>query len=230
MKHATFPYLATGTALAIGAGVLSDIDTWGSCVARSFGWVTETLALAVHKIAGGHREGTHSGIGDAICALLAVLAISLESVHFRLHLGPVSRELSVGRIMLALYLALLFGAGMKALRHPRRDLYREVLAIGGAVAMAWSGWDTGGIAWAILIGTMVHALGDDLTKHGTPWLLPFTDHCFHILPKCMRISTGHFTERRIIAPACVLALGFLAFNAVAPGIELSVWATALHAI
>jgi len=84
--------------------------------------------------------------------------------------------------------------------------------------MAWTGWDAGGIAWAILIGTVVHALGDDCTKHGTPWLLPFTDHCFHILPKCMRISTGHFTERRIIAPACVLALGFLALHAVSPGL------------
>lgn len=230
VKHQSVPVLVTGTAIAIGAGVLSDIDTRGSCVARSFGWITEVMAAAVHKLAGGHREGTHSAIGDGICALIAVLAIALEPVHFHVHVGPVARELSMGRIMLALYLALLFGAGMKALRHPRRDLRRELLAIGGAVAMAWSGWDAGGIAWAILIGTAVHAAGDGLTEHGVPYLLPLTNRCYHLLPKHLRISTGHATERLFIAPACVLALILLAVNAVAPGAELSLWAHVSHAI
>jgi membrane-bound metal-dependent hydrolase YbcI (DUF457 family) len=212
--HPTLPYLATGTAVAIGAGVLSDSDTRGSCVARSFGWASEALAWVVGKISGGHREYTHTGIGDVICALLATGAIALEGTRFHVHLGPVTRELSVGRVILAVYLALLFGAGMKALRVIRRDHRREFVAVAAAVAMAWSGWDSGGIAWAILVGTACHAAGDALTIHGVPWLLPFSKHEFHLLPEGLRISTGHVVERAIIAPGFLLAGAFLAYHAV----------------
>jgi membrane-bound metal-dependent hydrolase YbcI (DUF457 family) len=210
--HLHLAYLAAGTAVAIGAGVLSDLDTRGSCVARSFGWSSESLAWCVHRISGGHREGTHTAVGDAICAGLAVLAIALEGVHFAVHLGPVTRELSAGRIFLGIYLALLFGAGLKALRLIRHDHSREVLAVAAATAMAWSGFDARGIAWAILLGTFVHAAGDALTKHGVPWLEPFSDHELHLLPEHLRIATGHLTERAVIAPGCLLALGFLAWH------------------
>jgi membrane-bound metal-dependent hydrolase YbcI (DUF457 family) len=212
--HPTLPYLATGTAVAIGAGVVSDSDTRGSCVARSFGWVTEALAWVVGKISGGHREYTHTGVGDVICALLATGAIALEGTHFHVHLGPVSRELSAGRVILAVYLALLFGAGMKALRVIRRDHRRELVAVAAAVAMAWSGWDSGGIAWAILVGVVAHAAGDGITEHGIPYGKPFTDRVVHLLPKPLRISTGHVTERAIIAPGFLLAGAFLAYHAV----------------
>jgi len=213
--HQRPAFVLAGTAVAIGAGVLSDADTRGSCVARSFGWVTEAMAWVVHRISGGHREWTHTAVGDGICALLAVLAISLEGEHFRLHAGPLSRELSAGRVMLGVYLAILLGAGMKALRILHRgELGREALATGLAVAMAWSGFDQGGVAWAILLGTVVHALGDGLTEHGEAYFRPLTDHVFHLLPKPLRLSTGHFTERFIIAPAMIAALAFLAYHAV----------------
>ena len=74
--------------------------------------------------------------------------------------------------------------------------------------------DSGGIALAILVGTIAHAAGDGLTKHGVPWLEPFSSHVFHLLPKCLRISTGHATERFLIAPAFLLALAFLAYHAI----------------
>jgi membrane-bound metal-dependent hydrolase YbcI (DUF457 family) len=218
--HPTLPYLAVNTAIAIGAGVLPDLDTVGSTVARSFGWISECMAYCVRGISGGHREGTHTGVGDVVCALIAVAAILMEGIRLHLHLGPFSRELSAGRIILAAYLALLFSAGAMALRF-RRNHLREVLAIGAAVAMAWSGFDARGIAWAILVGTAVHAGGDALTKHGVPWLEPFSSHEFHLLPEPMRISTGHIVERAVIAPAMVLALAFLAWHAVlVPGISL----------
>jgi membrane-bound metal-dependent hydrolase YbcI (DUF457 family) len=207
-------YLATGTAIAIGAAVLPDLDTVGSSAARSLGWVSEGLAWVVHRISGGHREGTHTAVGDVICALLAVAAIVTEGVHFRVHLGLVSHELSAGRLVLAFYLALLFGAGMKALKVLRRHgKLRELAAIAGGIWLAWSGFDAHGIAWAILLGTAVHAAGDALTKHGVAWLEPFSSHVFHLLPEHMRLSTGHFTERKIIAPGFVLALGFLSWHA-----------------
>lgn len=211
--HPSLPYLATGTAIAIGAGVLPDLDTVGSCVARSFGFASEALAYLVRAISGGHREGTHTGVGDIVCALIAVVAIATEGIHFHVHVGPFARELSAGRIVLALYVALLLSAGAKALRLGH-DRPREFLALAAGIAIAWSGWDARGIPWAILIGTAIHAAGDGLTIHGVPWLKPFSDHEFHLLPKPMRISTGHIVERAFIAPAMVVALGFLAWHAV----------------
>lgn len=214
--HPTLPYLATGTAVAIGSGVLSDSDTRGSCVARSFGWVTEALAWVVHRISGGHREYTHTGVGDVVCALLATGAIGLEGRHIHVGYGAYGQELSVGRAILAVYLALLFGAGLKALRWIRKDRRREALAVVAGVAMAWTGWDSGGIAWAILVGTVAHAAGDGITEHGIPYGKPVTDHVVHLLPKPLRISTGHVAERAFIAPAFIAALVILAAHAVDP--------------
>lgn len=216
VAHQPPAILATGTALAASAGVLSDWDTQGSCVALSFGWITEAMAWCIHRLSGGHREWTHTGVGDVFCALLAVVAIALEPVHFlarfHAHGYTVSRHLSVGELILGAYLAILFGAGMKALRIIRKDLWREAAAIGLAMVMVVTGWDTGGIAWAILLGTVVHAIGDGLTEHGEAYFRPLTKHVFHLLPKRLRISTGHFVERRLLAPAMVLALGFLAWH------------------
>lgn len=219
--HPSLPFLVTGTAIAVGAGVLPDLDTVGSSVARSFGLASEILAHIVRRISGGHREGTHTGAGDVVCALIAVAAIALEGAHFHVHLGPFARELSVGRVILAAYIALLLSAGAKALRFGH-DFTREVLSLAAGIAIAWSGWDARGIPWAILLGTAVHAAGDGLTKHGVPYLEPFSSHEFHLLPEGMRISTGHFVERIVIAPAMVLALGFLAWHAVqmTPGLHV----------
>lgn len=212
--HQPLPILATGTALAIGAATLPDMDQRGSCAARSFGWITECGASVVHRIAGGHREGTHEAVGNVICAALALLAIALEGWHLSLHWHGWAWHPSVGRLILGAYLALLFGAGMKALRHPRRDFRREVLAIAAAGAMVYFSWDTGGIAWAILLGTVVHCAGDGLTKDGCPWLEPITSHRFHLLPKRARITTGKAVERVVICPALVLVLAFLAWHAI----------------
>jgi membrane-bound metal-dependent hydrolase YbcI (DUF457 family) len=214
--HMPLPVLATGCAIAVGAAVLPDLDTRGSCVARSFGWLSEGLAWIVHRISGGHREYTHTGAGDVLCAALAAGAIAAEPFYVRWHLRILGRvvpfAVSPGRIVLALYLALLLGAGLSALNLIRRAHRREILAIVAAVVMAWTGWDTGGIAWAILLGTFAHALGDGLTKHGLAWGRPFTRHVFHLLPERLRISTGHWPETMIVTPLLLVALAFLAWH------------------
>ena len=202
--------LLAGTAIACGAGVLPDMDTVGSTVARSFGAATECIAYGVRAISGGHREGTHTGVGDAVCAGLAVLAIALEGVHFRAW----HHELSAGRIVLGAYLAILFGAGMMALRILHRGNGRRyLLAAAAAGAMAWTGFDAGGIAWAILLGTAVHCFGDMLTKHGVAWGRPFTSHVFHLLPERLRLSTGHGAEH-VLDLAMTLTLLALAVHEV----------------
>ena len=117
--HMPLPVLATGLAVAVGAAVVSDLDTEGSCVARSFGGISEGLAWIVHRISGGHREYTHTGAGDVLCAALAAGAIAAEPFYVRWHLRILGRvvpfAVSPGRVILAVYLALLLSTGLKAL-------------------------------------------------------------------------------------------------------------------
>ena len=161
---------ATTAAIALGAGTEPDVDQPGSCIARAFGPITEALAWTVRRLSGGHREGTHTAAGNAISAGLAAIAIALESWHPHVHVHGVTVSVPVGRALLGTYLALLFAAGMGAVRWPRRTSRRWAVAVGASAAIAVTGWDAAGIAWAIFIGAAIHCAGDALTKDGDPWL------------------------------------------------------------
>ncbi|MEO5874709.1 MAG: metal-dependent hydrolase [Streptosporangiaceae bacterium] len=69
-----------GAVVCAGAAVLPDIDHHGSHVARTFGPFTRGFAWVVGKVAGGHRNGTHSALGVALIAALVFLA---SGVHTR---------------------------------------------------------------------------------------------------------------------------------------------------
>jgi len=218
--HQPVPLLLTGTAIAIGAGVLPDLDTARSAVALSFGKASQGLAWVVAKISGGHRKDTHTAIGDGACALLALGAIALEGWHRTLRLEGFTVHYSVGRVLLWAYLGLLLGAGAMALHVLRRHKWwREGLALAAAAALAGTGYAAGSVGWAILIGTAVHAMGDELTKHGVAYLAPITQHRFHLLPQWACIETGGPVERRLIMPAAsaalVLLLALSAYHAAA---------------
>jgi membrane-bound metal-dependent hydrolase YbcI (DUF457 family) len=231
VAHMGRPLLALSTAVAFGAGTLMDLDTHGSAPAEAFGWVTERLAGGVHVVSGGHREETHTVFGDAIFASVSIVALWAERFrltlwhHARftwhgplgivLHHSPVTWATNWGMLLLIAYLALLFGAGMKALRILRRhDLLREAIAIAGAAALGLSGYDAHGIALAVLIGATAHALGDSCTEHMIQPFLPVSKVKFSLLPKCLRIRTGHAAERYLVLPAMVLAVAFLAARAI----------------
>jgi membrane-bound metal-dependent hydrolase YbcI (DUF457 family) len=207
--------LLLSAAVAAGAGTLPDLDTVGSAPARAFGLLTEALAWCVRAVSGGHREGTHTALGDVTFASIAVLALWAERFPVTLHAARDHWHTSWGMLALIAYLALLFGAGSKALRvMHRHDLRREALAITAATVLALSGYDAHGIALAVLVGTVAHCAGDGITKHGVAWFLPFSRRVIHLLPKRLRITTGGRAERWLVMPALVLVLAFLAYRAV----------------
>lgn len=190
--HLASPVLAFRMVIAGGAGTLPDLDTAGSLPSRVFGWVTGLLAVVVHRISGGHREGTHTAIGDLVAAGLAALAVAY-------------RHDLAGKIALGFYLAVLIGVVLEVTRIVRHQITREITAIAIAAAVAVTGYDAGSIAWAVLLGTVVHCAGDALTKHGVAWFEPFTSHRFHLLPERLQITTGQHAERFVIFPALIIA-------------------------
>lgn len=199
--------MAVHVAAAGGAGALCDLDCYGSAASRSFGTGTEALSWAVAKAAHGHRNGTHTVIGDFVFAGAAALALALEPYKVSF---PVSRHIpflpatvavSVGGVLLWLYLCLLFGAGLKAMswRWFRHDHVREFWACAAASAVVAFGWDLPGITMAVLLGTFIHCAGDSITKEGVAWFEPFSRHRFHFgIPERFCITTGHWVERIVV--------------------------------
>jgi membrane-bound metal-dependent hydrolase YbcI (DUF457 family) len=106
LLHLGVPELAAGIVVAGGAGVLPDLDHPLASPARSFGPVSQVVANGVHKVAGGHRQRTHTlvatiAVGGAVWGLgyadrwaALVLIFVLAAFALRL-LGPRSARGSV---------------------------------------------------------------------------------------------------------------------------------------
>ena len=204
----------TLSAFTAGWATWNDLDQCGSCAARSLGFASEAVAWVVRKLSGGHRHLTHSALGVAIFTALAWAAC-----HYR-HSVP-------GRIVLGAFLLLGIAAGLGALRLGGH--HADVLALAASAAIVWTGWGLALVPLATGLGMATHICGDMLTVEGCPVFDPLTSRHFG-LPRPVGFTTGTWRETRIVDPLALVALILLAFNAVAPGIELSVWATALHAI
>ena len=61
--------------------------------------------------------------------------------------------------------------------------WADLLAIGGAAALIWSGYGAAGIPWAIAIGTATHVAGDMLTDEGVPLFWPLSRQHVRVLPE-----------------------------------------------
>ena len=189
----------TLTALTAGFATLPDLDSTGSCAARSLGFLSEGFAWLVRLVSGGHRHATHSILGVAVFTALTWLAC-----HYR---GE-----PYGRAVLAAVLALAIAAGLRALRLGGHSA--DLLAIATAAAIAWTGWYLALIPLACGIGVITHILGDACTDVGVPLAWPVTLRQQFLLPPALRFTTGHTAERFAVDPLIMLGLGWLAWHAV----------------
>ena len=196
--HAGLAGIAATAALFAAEAPVPDLDTCGSCAARSLGFLSEGFAWTVSKLARGHRHGTHSLLGVAVLTGLTYLVCEF-------------REYLPCRILLAFLLAIAIAAGLRALRLGGH--FADVLAICAAAGIAWRGWDLGLIPLACAGGCLTHIAGDALTDSGVPLLWPFRDYRFKLWPEPFAFTTGTRPETAV-AFVLVLALGWLAYHAV----------------
>lgn len=197
LLHVTGANLAAGIALTAGAGLLPDLDEPGSTIAREGGFLTMALAWVVHRVSGGHRKGTHSLAGIAVFTAAAALAVTFDAAIW-------------ARVVLWLFLALLLGAGLHAVRLGGH--HGDVLALAAAGVAVW--WHAG-LSWVplcIALGALAHLAGDMCTHHGCPLLYPLDRRDFGLLPEPLRISTGKFAEHWVVSPLLVAGLVFLAWH------------------
>lgn len=141
-----------------GTALLPDLDSSGSSAARMWGPLTRVPALAIGRLAGGHRWGTHDLL---LAPALFAAAASLVS------LAP-GGQLVVLAVLLGLILRGLAITGAGRLRGAGVNLVLSWV-------VAW--WLTGAmthdelnalIPWVITGGMIVHILGDALTLSGVP--------------------------------------------------------------
>ena len=204
--------LATGIALAAGAGLLPDIDHPDSSVALSFGFLTNAFSWLVEKISGGHRHGTHAVIGVALFTLGA-----LSAAHYQM-LAP-RAAFSWPLVPAGLYLALLYSAALRALKIGGH--HGDLIGIGGAVLTVYTGsdlltltsWHVPMLALATALGCVAHIVGDELTHGGCPLLYPVSGHEFHLLPRPLQITTAKVAETYAIFPLLALALALAVWHA-----------------
>jgi membrane-bound metal-dependent hydrolase YbcI (DUF457 family) len=168
--------VVAGALVTAGAALLPDVDHPSATIARSGGFVTHVVAAAASTAAGGHRKGMHSILAVAGFTVGAILA---GRWHAQV---PVLGVIPAGS---ALLLLALVAFASKALR----------LGPGG-IAKLWVGAATIVVAilavfpeqldWvplSVMLGVIVHLLGDMLTTGGVPLLWPW-------IPKPPRTLTG----------------------------------------
>lgn len=191
------PVQVVGYAVTAGAALLPDLDHQRSTATRSLGPLTMMLGRVVQIVSGGHRRMTHSLLGCATLALGVEMAV-------RARPGVVGACATT--VLLAVVLASV--VHLVPLRSFKRGWADEIVAAVVAGVLAWwPGLDLSALGWSIWTGTMVHVLGDAITRQGVPLWWPLSDRKIVLA----HLRAGGPTERWILRPAFVLALPVIWF-------------------
>ena len=189
------------TIIAAGAAALCDLDSCTSTAARTFGFVSRVVSWCIRAASGGHREGTHSGVGLLAFAAYTTVATILVVVP------TVPAVYWTAAVALAGLLAFAIADGLDGLGIARKhnaDLIGLAAAAGIVFGHAYVP-GMAGIPVAVTVGVTAHVLGDMLTDHGCPLAWPWSERCYHLTPKWARITTGKWPEH-------VIAVGLAAAN------------------
>ncbi|MER7171471.1 metal-dependent hydrolase [Streptomyces mesophilus] len=224
-----WPVLLVGALICAGAALAPDLDHKSATISRAFGPLSKALCGIVDKISygvykatksradarrtGGHRTLTHTwlwavmiGVGFSALAVLggrwAVLGILF--VHLVL---AVEGLLWKAARMSSDVLVWLLGATSAwilagVLDQPGNGA--DWLFTGDGQEYLWLGLP-------VLLGAVVHTIGDALTVSGCPmfWPLPIAGKRWYPVgpPKLMRFRAGSWVELKLLMPAFMLLGG-----------------------
>ncbi|MHB1973806.1 MAG: metal-dependent hydrolase [Acidimicrobiales bacterium] len=186
--------IGVGAVVSGAFALLPDIDEPGSTVSRKLGPLSRGVSKVTNKLAGGHRQATHS----LLFAAAVYLLVRLAGGH------PLAEAIVVGCAFLLVFRMLV----------PKVLRYAGLVAPVMAALTGLSSWwvfqhpDQPWLAIAAGGGVVWHMVGDTVTVEGVPWLwVPFV----RPLQK-LRISVplvGHCGSTRETVVGSLLALGVL---------------------
>lgn len=187
-----------------GMALLADLDQHGSCASRSLGPASEVLSWVIHKACLGHRGMTHTIVGTAGFAAVALL-------------GGWLRGDWAGKAILGLLVWIAATGALEAL-HIARSGPADIIGAAAAAAVAGWGWDLRLVMIAAPLGVAVHIAGDMLTDHGCQIARPLSPRVFHLLPHRLQISTGHAAEHFVVTPLVIAGIILAAAQAADPAV------------
>jgi membrane-bound metal-dependent hydrolase YbcI (DUF457 family) len=216
--------VVTFAAVCAGAALLPDLDHPSSTATRHFsaaswlaGHVIRPLSGLVYDITKARRDtgkGTHRGLTHTVVgAVLLGMAVNVASGHW-------GTPVLIGTLFVCLALAI---KGLDALVPGPPSL---VIAAGltYGVEQFVPGGTAGTAGWlgtAVMLGMVVHSVGDAITESGAPllWPLPIRKRRWYPVgsPRPLRFRTGGSVEARLVAPALTVAT-FVLFALVVPGV------------
>ncbi|MGO1851793.1 MAG: metal-dependent hydrolase [Microbacteriaceae bacterium] len=156
--------VGVGAVVCAGAALLPDADHPSATIAQSIPVIGKVGANAISGMVGGHRHGTHSLLAVPVIVFLAwLLQFAVVDVGWWHQPVPVGAGLAA--VALSAFAA-------KAVRLVRRwpQAWAASVAVGAVVALFGSAeW----VPAAVVLGFVVHLLGDFITVGGLPLLWPW---------------------------------------------------------
>lgn len=156
-----------GSIVTAGAALLPDADHHNGTIARSGGAITRTAAAAVGKASGGHRHGLHSLLAIVGFYVAALFAAKWEATVPFFGLIPAGSTLM---------LIALLAFATKALRLQKGGAIK-LWATSLVAALTLLYFAPAELAWvpmAVLVGVILHLIGDFITTGGLPLFWPVT--------------------------------------------------------
>ena len=183
--------VVVGALAAAGAAMVPDLDHPGASISRAIGPITWILSRVVSKIAGGHRQATHSLVG-----LSVVVAISVA-------------VMAIGGVAVGLLLSFLAALALAAFRwkFTRMTALHVLLCLAVGLILTVVGvleFSAAVLPWAVGLGAAAHIAGDCLTKEGCPLLWPL-----RVRVSVLRLTTGGWVERFVVGPGLVVGAAVL---------------------
>lgn len=185
--HYTPGQAAVGAIVATCAALVPDIDHRHATISRTYGPITVAVSHVIAKLAGGHRNGTHSLTGILILGGVAQACVMY-------------RDRILAMAVLSGILIVTLAAGVRVLRIPGwiDDLAPIPVVIAG---VCMTRIDLTAVPVALMLGCLAHVIGDCLTNSGCPLLWPLSTERL----KLGLFKTGKRAEKWIVFPALVVA-------------------------
>jgi membrane-bound metal-dependent hydrolase YbcI (DUF457 family) len=154
-----------GAIVAAGAALLPDADHRSASIAHSLPPVSEWVCRVLGRLAGGHRNGTHSLLGIAAFTLMAWL---LSRIALPTEAGVLQVGAGLGTVLLSAF-------AVKALTFMPDRARRVPWLVGvlcGALVTVGLGAESSWFVLAVALGVAAHIAGDMLTDGGCNLLWP----------------------------------------------------------
>lgn len=221
--------VVTFAAVCAGAALLPDLDHPSSTATRHFtvasflaSTVVRPLSAIVHRLTRARRDtgtGTHRGLTHTVLGAVALgTAVNLASARWG---APVL----IGTLFVCLALAI---KGLDAIV-PGPPSLLVAAGLTFAVEQFVPGGTAGTAGWlgvAVILGMIVHSVGDAVTESGAPLLWPVTIRQRRWYPvgspRAVRFRTGGRVETWVVAPVLTVAtfvLAMLVVPGVAPALQ-----------